>query len=128
MVILKCLVLITKLLRVVKVFLFVLYQKNLGKYTILIIPNIKPNELFIINSFFKISPYRLAFSSDPKLIETVTEGVKHILQSCLLAGTVQTVVITSRDFDNLYGGNITLQYVVKFMSFFLLYKNNNPLL
>ena len=79
-------------------------------------------------SFFKFSPYRLAFSSDPKLIETVTEGVKHILQSCLLAGTVQTVVITSRDFDNLYGGNITLQYVVKFMSFFLLYKNNNPLL
>ena len=123
----KCLVLITKLLRVVKVFLFVLYQKNLGKY-ILIIPNFKPNKLFIINSFFKFSPYRLAFSSDPKLIETVTEGVKHILQSCLLAGTVQTVVITSRDFDNLYGGNITLQYVIKFVSFFLLYKNNNPLL
>ena len=72
--------------------------------------------------FFKFSPYRLAFSSDPKLIETVTEGVKHILQSCLLAGTVQTVVITSRDFDNLYGGNITLQYVVKFMSFFCFIK------
>ena len=50
-------------------------------------------------------PIRLAYSSDPKLIETVTEGVKHILQSCLKAGTVQTVVITSRDFDNLYGGN-----------------------
>ena len=48
----------------------------------------------------------------------MTEGVKHILQSCLLAGTVQTVVITSRDFDNLYGGNITLQYVIKFVSFF----------
>ena len=52
----------------------------------------------------------------------MTEGVKHILQSCLLAGTVQTVVITSRDFDNLYGGNITLQYVVKFMSFFCFIK------
>ena len=48
----------------------------------------------------------------------MTEGVKHILQSCLLAGTVQTVVITSRDFDNLYGGNITLQYVVKLLSYF----------
>ena len=49
---------------------------------------------------------RLAYSSDPKLIETVTEGMKHILQSCLQAGTVETVVITSRDFDNLYGGKI----------------------
>ena len=56
----------------------------------------------------------------------MTEGVKHILQSCLLAGTVQTVVITSRDFDNLYGGNITLQYVVKFMSFFWVGLFNKP--
>lgn len=52
---------------------------------------------------------RLAYSSDPKLIETVTEGIKHILQSCLEAGTVETVVITSRDFDNLYGGSTDLK-------------------
>ena len=33
--------------------------------------------------------------SEPKLIQTVEGGVKHILTSCVEAGTVQTVIITS---------------------------------
>ena len=86
-------------------FLFVHCRKGPGKidYSWLLsqLTNYLNGTLFLPNS-------RLAYSSDPKLIETVTEGMKHILQSCLQAGTVETVVITSRDFDNLYGGKIMI--------------------
>ena len=94
-------------------FLFVHYQKGPGNYH-----DYSANLLNYVNGIFFLPNSRLAYSSDPKLITTVTEGIKHILQSCLQAGTVETVVITSRDFDNLYGGKLLAKWFFSFIGDF----------